>query len=500
MRSKQLALLAILLITLVLFGGVVRVSAKTGAIFVKDIQAGSFSSDPDPGGAVIGSNIYFAANDGQVGRELWRSDGTAEGTVLVKDIDVGDSSSYPVSHTVLGSTFYFYAQDHVHGIELWRSDGSTFGTTLVKDINPYSSGCSPHLSSVAINSVLYFPADDDTHGLELWRTDGSEMSTVMVKDINPGTASSLYRYSTNILEAVGTTLYFRADDGTHGLELWRTDGTEEGTVLVKDINPGSASSLPHGMSSPLVTPPQCTAVLNGVVYFTADDGVHGFELWRSDGTDHGTTMVKDINPTQYYPPWVPVFPESPSGLISHNNSLFFSTSDGIHGNELWSSDGTRDGTSLVRDIYPGSDSSGPFWQLVSFHSRLYFAADDETHGCELWESDGTLSGTRMVKDIYPGEQSSVPSRFKITVMKLFFEAEDGISGRELWESDGTAEGTRLVQDINPGSGSSLDPVSTMGVVGSTLFFKADDGINGLELWRTIEIPTSVGNSAWQQYE
>ena len=83
---------------------------------------------------------------------------------------------------------------------------------------------------------------------------------------------------------VDGTLFFAADDGSHGRELWKSDGTEEGTVLVEDINPGTAHAGPRWLTN-----------VNGTLFFTAVDGSHGRELWKSDGTEAGTVLVKDIN-------------------------------------------------------------------------------------------------------------------------------------------------------------------------------------------------------------
>ena len=128
---------------------------------------------------------------------------------------------------------------------------------------------------------LYFSAKDDTHGRELWKSDGTAAGTVVVKDIRPGSEGSLPRGLTD----VGGTLYFSAGDGTHGGELWRSDGTATGTVMVKDIWAGSRGSHPSGLTD-----------VGGTLYFAADDGTHGWELWKSDGTAAGTVMVKDIWP------------------------------------------------------------------------------------------------------------------------------------------------------------------------------------------------------------
>src|SRR5205085_2313751 len=136
----------------------------------------------------------------------------------------------------------------------------------------------------AVGGTLFFVADDGLNGRELWKSDGTAVGTVLVKDINPGSAYGFPSTSSpSSLTAVGGTLFFAANDGTNGKELWKSDGTPAGTVLVKDINPGSADSYPNGLTA-----------VGGTLYFAADDGVHAQELWSSDGAAAGTALVKDI--------------------------------------------------------------------------------------------------------------------------------------------------------------------------------------------------------------
>src|SRR3990172_2989508 len=207
---------------------------------------------------------------------------------------------------------------------------------LVDDIYPGIGGSEPYYLT-AVGNTLFFVAIDETHGDELWRSDGTEAGTEMVKDIFPGKFNSHPENLTN----VNGTLFFMASDGIHGEELWRSDGTEAGTAMVKDIIPGSGGSA--GVYSP------DWVVFDGKVFFIANDGVHGDELWRSDGTEAGTEMVKDIFPGK--------FNSHPENLTNVNGTLFFMASDGIHGEELWRSDGTEAGTAMVKDIIPGSGGS-----------------------------------------------------------------------------------------------------------------------------------------------
>ena len=153
---------------------------------LKDINAITASSDPSSMVEVNGA-YYFAADDGLTGPELWKTDGTEAGTVLVKDIDAWGGSN-PTELTTVGDRLFFVAHDTPTYWELWKSDGTEAGTVLVKDINP--SGNSDPTQLTAVGDRLFFVADDNLTGAELWRSDGTEAGTVLVKDIVPGSYGS----------------------------------------------------------------------------------------------------------------------------------------------------------------------------------------------------------------------------------------------------------------------------------------------------------------------
>ncbi|OAN52951.1 hypothetical protein A6A05_10350 [Magnetospirillum moscoviense] len=390
----------------------------------------------------VNGTLYFTADDGTNGTELWKSDGTAAGTVMVKDIRTGGSST-PISLTNMNGTLYFRANDGTNGSELWKSDGTAAGTVMVKDIRTGGSSSPDKLTNV--NGTLYFRANDGTNGTELWKSDGTAAGTVMVKDIQTGGSSI-----PSDLTDVNGTLYFTANDGTNGTELWKSDGTAAGTVMVKNINAGGNSSTGKLLN------------VNGTLYFSADDGTNGDELWKSDGTDAGTVMVKHIRTGGS---------SSPNRLTNVNGTLYFAADDGTNGNELWKSDGTEAGTVMVKNIWTGANSSTPE-QLTNLNGTLYFSADDGTNGREFWKSDGTEAGTVMVKDIQTGANASSPEEPTNLNGTLYFEASDGTNGTELWKSDGTAAGTVMVKDIRTGAfGSS--PTNLI-VVNGALYFTASD--------------------------
>lgn len=355
-------------------------------------------------------DLYFSGSDG-LGFEPWRSDGTDAGTSRLKDISPGSGSSYPLHFTPFGDSLFFLARDPDMGFQIFRTDGSEGTTSRVTSISISFLG-DPFLVSA---QSLFFFAEEPVHGQELWRSDGSAAGTAVVKDINPGGASSFAGTSKADFK---NRLFFLANDGTHGAELWRSDGTESGTVLVKDLAPGPASSVPSRL-----TP------FAGALFFTACSGVDGISLWRTDGTDAGTVVVRS-------------FPGSGSGsfcvgffrldhLTVSGRYLFFVADDGASGTELWRTDGTAEGTLLVRDIFPGPGSSSPT-SLFDAGGVLLFTASDGEHGAEVWRSDGTEAGTLLIDDINPGPRGSIPSGFALAGDLIFFAADDGKSGRELW--------------------------------------------------------------------
>ena len=173
---------------------------------------------------------------------------------MVKDIYPGTSSysddvytygpypnaSQPTQLTAVDGTLFFVAQDEEHGAELWKSDGTAAGTALVADIAPGDSNSLSEKSALAnANGVLLFVANDGVHGEELWRSDGTAVGTTLVKDITPGSGGNFADYGGPDFTVVDGTLFFSANDGTHGRELWKSDGTSAGTIMVKDISPGT---------------------------------------------------------------------------------------------------------------------------------------------------------------------------------------------------------------------------------------------------------------------
>ena len=325
------------------------------------------------------------------------------------------------------------------------------GTTINEGITP-DNLCD-------LNGTLFFSGSDGTsvgdHGNELWTSNGTSVGTLMVADISPGTSSS----TPNDLVALNGKLIFSAAVGTDR-ELYLHDPTLGTASVLLDIRPGSSGGNPATMTS-----------IGNSVYFRATDGTHGQELWKTDGTAAGTLMVKDAiagatgtDPTHFY------------GYGSH---VYFQ-GGGSQNSEMWRTDGTTAGTTLFKDINPTGNSGASYFQELN--GQLLFAASNGSQGLELYKSDGTTAGTTLLKDIVTGSATSNPFYFKQFGDHVYFSADDGVNGREIWRTDGTAAGTQLFMDIVPGSGSSTHNNFT--VVGDYMFFNANDGTHGAELWVT----------------
>ncbi|WP_153800134.1 ELWxxDGT repeat protein [Foetidibacter luteolus] len=417
----------------------------------------------------------------QLTGEFWTTDGTPGGTARYTTKVVSPDGDSPESY-LFQNKLFFGGSTVAEGNELWVTDGTDAGTALIKNINAGAASSSPE-SFFELNGTLFFWADNGANGKELWKTDGTNAGTTLVKDINPGAPSSISNSGLQTYKLNGIA-FFTADNGANGIELWKTDGTTAGTALVKDINPGPAGS------TSLISSYFSFESLANNVFFFADNGTNGLELWKSDGSNAGTSMVKDANTSL-----IPSF--FPNLMYKFNNKIYYSYDDGINGSELWVTDGTTAGTNLLKDINPDGESSMPYLLFPPvINGKFFFTATDADHGAELWCSDGTAAGTTLLKDINPGTQSSdafVLPNFSSFFQdqqhqtlfngKMFIQATTAANGQELWITDGTSAGTVLVKDINPGTEDGMSSLSYF-YTKSGLYFSATNGTTGVEPWKS----------------
>jgi len=414
--------------------------------------------------------VYAGTNTDQM---LWKSDGTTAGTKLVKDINPGGLNIYWYKEFKnANGTLLFSYYDNVHGTELWKSDGTQAGTTIVKELTPgiygsgfYSGDAVPNITYIG-NNITLFQATDQKTGMELWKTDGTEAGTKLVKDINQSATYSSYPVWLTSMGGNGK-LIFGAGTLKYSGELWGTDGYD--AKLLKDIVPGSQyGGFPFALQNVKNTTYFFASIFDTTLQNTSDPSFV-LRLFKTDGTSSGTKIIR-----------VPAL----ENTINNNGALanvcatsnlyyilVFNFTTFYY--ELWRTDGTEAGTFAVKtdldpNFYPSPTPSG---------NTLFFTNYDFTYGDELWKTNGSVAGTKMVKDITPGPNSSSPYNLYAYNGKVYFNATDANFQTYIWSSDGTAAGTRPARKT-------VLAYSWIGGANGKLLFVYSDIYHGDEPWVT----------------
>lgn len=463
---------------------VAHLNAQTSLL--KDINPAGNLDNYDPGLGTshfyssvqylsLGNVMYFTANNGVNGEELWRTDGTTLGTYMVKDIEPGPNGSSPREYTLVNGVVYFTATTADYGRELWRTDGTANGTYLVKDVFPgtisgvaqgvYYGDIPAHLTAMGNN--LYFFAHDDASSVQLWKSDGTANGTVQV---TTGFNNPLYT-SEQKLYAWGNTVIFSLKHDLYGFELWKSDGTPSGTGLLMDIRP-NGDGLPRKF-----------APLGNRLAFVADNGTSGSALWVTNGTTAGTYQVSPsatgLNAGYLYP--------------INGKIVFAAPNPADNKRELWVSDGSAGGTHMLMDINTVNYHGCVMNPAVVLNGHVYFTGNNGNpySNEELWRTDGTVAGTSMVADLaaYQGNLAwigSDPENLFTDGNMIYFQGRvDQIHGDELVAVSPSGSGG-MVADINPGGGGSFpQPIA---VVNGKLLLVANDGVHGYELWTHMSVP------------
>lgn len=428
--------------------------------------------------------VLFTAGDSIHGVQLWTSDGTPQGTRLMKQINPAGwafPNSLATTFTPFDGKVYFPAQDPDHGYELWRSDGTTAGTQLVVDASPGpSSGALHDLRQPCVAGPnLFFLARtaSDSYGY-LWRLGPGQEAAMRLLDGYQG------EWSGDASSPVpwNSELVFHGGTATLGATVWRTDGTPSGTRL-------AATGL---------LPMSALAVLEGRALFLATGdtaGGRGFGLWSCDLTTGDSRLLIPMA-DQILPHWDPQV-----GLRFNEGYALVEVWEGTLPDRygLWRTDGTPEGTFRLADL---AEPTGFIAQARGFQGRTWFAANDGLHGMELWVTDGTPGGTRMFKELTTGTNGSYPGMSAAFLLptggffafrgRLYFGAGGpNPENHVLWVSDGTPEGTRRLVGLTDGDARVPKLPAAFCAVGDTLYFSAQSQGNApytRQLWRTDGTP------------
>ena len=311
-----------------------------GTHLLKDIYPGATSAIPqfDRHLTAINGQALFSATNPATGTEVWVTDGTTAGTHILRYFNPGAGDGGATDIVTLGGKGVFFSYDGT-APTLWTTDGTTGGTHAAGGALP-PGFVALMADAVVLGGQILFQGFSGT-GYELWPTDSTIGGTHLVRDIDPRVnAAGPLGSSPAGMTVVGSVVVFAAATDT-GTELWASDGTKAGTVLLQDIDTGF-SSFPKDFTT---VGSQC--------FFISDDEVHGEELSVTDGTPSGTRLVRDIDPG--------VGGSVPGALqsIALGTKLIFAANDGVRGSELWVSNGAAGGTKLLKDLSPGSDGSDP---------------------------------------------------------------------------------------------------------------------------------------------
>ncbi|MGB5914780.1 MAG: S-layer homology domain-containing protein, partial [Phormidesmis sp.] len=409
---------------------------------------------------VFNQKVFFSANDGIHGEELWVTDGTRSGTQLVHDLAPGsDENGRPQSSVphIFGFSDRQFWINTIQGYEqstlarsLWRSDGTDEGTQAIATLHPLLPGLFNRAESVipfiqdpqpnflaSLPFVVEADMESENARSQLWLTDGgSEAGTQQLANF-PLTGVGR-RYSQGFAIA-GDYLFFTMKKDTDELtfpawELWRSDGTSAGTL---------------NLETPSVDQNTLTAWGNHI-YMRVDSPDDGAQWWTSDGSLAGTGLLNDIYPGPK---------NSPPYLMTGLGTSFFTLAQSPEGFELWATEGTPESTRLIKQLSSGPAYSSPQdTRFIVHQNRLFFSvpivrqtprASGEplsTSAFELWVTDGTQQGTQRLKNF----QNEIES-FTAFKGQLFFNG-GGPNGKELWVTDGTQQGTRQLLDLSPAGG------------------------------------------------
>ena len=407
----------------------------------------------------VANRAFFANQYDPVGVEPWVSDGTVGGTVRVADLAISGQTEHssPIFFTRAGGRMFFNARDS-HGAELWITDGTAAGSHLVRDIAPGAANAFP-MNLQAVGDRILFNAriSDLPAEPKLWRSDGTETGTVPLGEV-AGQEAGCGAWA---LPFNGRTWFVGKIPGSYAVDLWSTDGTAAGT-RVEITLPDEIRQLPV-----------CNLQLssNGLVFTVGYNNYNG-ALWRTDGTLAGTLRLGNITPVGA---GAGQFADS-STVAALNGTVYLLADDSAGtGRELWRTDGTTAGTALVADLNPGPDGAYDFAIRV-FGNAVYFAYSS---GGAAPDGLYRLATPAAVPELIKAGQ--VGTRLAVTATRMFFMFT-APGSEALWSTDGTAAGTAEVKSLGA-TGDDLR-IRSMYAGDAYLFFQGPIDASGYQMWMT----------------
>ena len=307
---------------------------------------------------------------------------------------------------------------------------------------------------IEYKGLLFFEASTDGFGREIWFSDGNQSHTSLLKDINPGNNNGALHSLKSCSVILNNELYFVATDGSSSGEIWKTDGTTNGTEKVTNFLNANITKL---------------TLVGSNIFFLIQES-DSLQVWKSNGTAAGTVLVKSGLPI-----W-----NSPSFQGKCNETFIFTFQPyGSNNCRVWRSDGTNDGTFPITGEIDGCGAGSNIGtnglsQYIEYQNELYFVARSSAifgypTNVGIMKTDGTLQNTVPVKAIHDGSQRLLNYGDVIELNdKLYFSFfEVDYNRLFIWESDGNEIGTNKVYDV---SGNRYYMTSNLLIKGNSLFF------------------------------
>ncbi|MBN9481805.1 MAG: T9SS type A sorting domain-containing protein [Bacteroidetes bacterium] len=382
--------------------------------------------------------------------------------VMVSDFNrIDSSSSNPCWLTGYYNKLLFFADNGINGNELCTFNDTAIA--VVADLNPISAGgpSSSFRKMAQVKNDIYFPGDNGNTGMELFKWTGSGLP-VLVAEVRAGASGS----DPDEVVAFSDKLYFNANDGINGNELWTYDPATNSAQRLTDLATGTNSSNPHDF-----------VAYKGKLYFVATGSSTGIELYCYDPATNATTLATDIN--------TGIGSSNPQALTVINDKLYLTASTLTYGRELYMFDGknivrltnidngANDGAAAVANGQTG---------IISYKNMILFSGNSGLSGNQFYQYNPANGVASMVFMMNPLGNSD-PSNFKEYAGKLFFSADDGVHGNELWAYDGKLQ-PYMVGDIDSGMNASSPMDMTQ--YGTHLYFSASTTASGRELYVLLD--------------
>lgn len=418
----------------------------------------------------LDKGFVFASYTIEYGLEPWISDGTENGTRLIKDIFPGTSGSIVTDYFFQADSLIYLIAQVSNSYQLWRTNGTSEGTFKLFDFGLYIPG-KYYNQGIIYKGKLYF-LDLKNRNSSLWSTDGTVSGTKEVYMFND---SGLQRPIG--FQEWKEQMYLFASDQDHGTELWTSDGTNNGTYLLKDIFPGTTSSINLGQINMVGR--------NNQLFFTAkSNDEQSYELFSTDGTEAGTMLFKDFAPEIY----VSSFPS----IVKGNDSFFFINTN----TKAWKSDGTLKNTS---ELYKDPNDSLGYtyvYDATPYKGNYILNFYNSQSGTELYLSDGQFNSLKLIKDINPGISSSGGGKLYSMGGKLYFWAFNNMLGSDIWVTDGTFDNTLVFLELPVNLGNEI-----LIEWNKRLFFVGTmDPLIGSELYEVIFKTTGIKDNSFTSFK